>query len=153
RLRDQFPEAHYVIIGDGPLRQDLDARIGSLGLRGRAHLAGWRSDAAALMPAFDVFLMPSVWEGFGLVVLEAMAARLPVIASRVSALPEIVVHGQTGILTPPADAPALTTALTRLLSDPALRQAMGDAGRARLESDFSVAQMIDSTLAVYRRFP
>jgi glycosyltransferase involved in cell wall biosynthesis len=152
RLRQQFPSAHYVIIGDGPLRGELEARIDGLGLRGQAHLAGWHSDAARLMPAFDIFLMPSVWEGFGLVALEAMAARLPVIASKVSALPEIVVDRETGVLVPPGDVDGLCGALQRLLADAALRRAMGEAGRARLESDFSVQRMIDATLAVYRRF-
>lgn len=153
RLCGQYPDAHYVIIGDGPLRQELESRIEALGLGGRAHLAGWRSDAAGLMRAFDVFLMPSVWEGFGLVVLEAMAAQLPVIASSVSALPEIVVDGETGILTPPGDVPALTAALGRMLADGAKREGMGSAGLVRLEGNFSVQRMIDATQTVYRLYP
>lgn len=152
QAHEQFPDAHYVLIGDGPLREDLEARIEGLGLRGRAHLAGWRNNAAGLMPAFDIFLMPSVWEGFGLVVLEAMAARLPVIASNVSALPEIVVEGETGVLAPPGDVGELSAALCALLADETLRRTMGEAGRARLESDFSLSRMIDATLGVYRRF-
>ncbi len=146
------PDAHYVIIGDGPLRPALEAQIDALGLTGRVHLPGWRTNAAALMPAFDVFLMPSLWEGFGLVVLEAMAAKLPVIASRISALPEIVVEGETGYLVAPADSDALAQHMLTLLSDPALAARMGETGRDRLEREFSADKMIDCTMGVYRRY-
>lgn len=149
QIADQFPEAHYVIIGDGLLRPALEQQIAALNLGGRVHLPGWRSNAAALMPAYDVFLMPSLWEGFGLVVLEAMAACLPVIASRISALPEIVVENQTGLFTAPADESALAAHMARLLADPARREGMGAAGRARLESEFSLSKMIDRTIAFY----
>lgn len=152
QICDRHPDAHYVIIGDGPLRPALETRIGELGLLGRVHLPGWRQHAAALMPAFDAFLMPSLWEGFGLVVIEAMAAGLPVIASRVSALPEIVIDGETGLLVPPGDATALVSAMRQLLDDPVARAQMGAAGRARLESAFSAQRMIDETAALYERF-
>jgi glycosyltransferase involved in cell wall biosynthesis len=104
------------------------------------------------MPAFDLFLMPSLWEGFGLVVLEAMAAKLPVIASRISALPEIVIEGETGYLVTPADSDGLAQHMTHLLNDPALATQMGEAGLARLQSDFSADRMIDQTMDVYRRY-
>jgi glycosyltransferase involved in cell wall biosynthesis len=149
---DKVPDAHYVIIGDGPLRPALEAQINALGLAGRVHLPGWRSNAAALMPAFDLFLMPSLWEGFGLVVLEAMAAKLPVIASRISALPEIVIEGETGYLVAPADSDGLAQHMMRLLNDPALATPMGEAGFARLQSEFSADRMIDQTMDVYRRY-
>jgi glycosyltransferase involved in cell wall biosynthesis len=149
---DNVPGAHYVIIGDGPLRPALEAQINALGLAGKVHLPGWRSNAAALMPAFDLFLMPSLWEGFGLVVLEAMAASLPVIASRISALPEIVVEGETGYLVTPADSDGLAKHLTRLLTDPALATHLGEAGLTRLQNEFSADRMIDQTMDVYRRY-
>jgi glycosyltransferase involved in cell wall biosynthesis len=152
RVIDKVPGAHYVIIGDGPLRPALQAQIDALGLAGRVHLPGWRANAAALMPAFDLFLMPSLWEGFGLVALEAMAARLPVIASRISALPEIVVEGETGYLVTPADSDGLAQHMIRLLTDSTLAARMGGAGRARLEDEFSADRMIDRTMDVYRRY-
>ncbi len=95
----------------------------------------------------DLLVHPVRWEGFGLALLEAMLASLPVVASRVSAIPEIVVDGETGVLVPPDDAPALAAAITRVLDDPG---EYGERGLARARSEFSVARMADRTLAVYR---
>lgn len=150
-LSGAYPNAHYVIIGDGKMRGELEALIDSLGLRGRVHLAGWRANAAALMNAFDAFLMPSLWEGFGLVVLEAMAARLPVIASNVSALPEIVVQDETGLLVGAGDTAGLEKAMRYMVGDSEGARRMGAAGRTRLESQFSVARMVEQTVQVYQR--
>ncbi|MEP0763639.1 MAG: glycosyltransferase family 4 protein, partial [Chloroflexota bacterium] len=100
--------------------------------------------------ALDVFLAPSLWEGFGLVFLEAMAHRLPVISTTVSAIPETVVDGETGWLVPPRDADALAGALRAALTDPVARRARGANGRARLEAEFTVEAMVERTLAVYR---
>ena len=102
------------------------------------------------MTALDVLLVPSLWEGFGLVVLEAMARRVPVIASRVSALPEVLVHGETGLLIEPRDVDGLAQAIARLLSDRALRKYMGLLGTARLEEHFSVGRMVKATITVYQ---
>lgn len=142
--------AHYVLVGDGPLREALSAQAVSLGIADRVHFLGWRPDARALYPAFDVFLMPSLWEGFGLVILEAMAARLPVIASRVSALPEIVADGVTGYHSVPGDPTSIATRLRTLLTDPHQRRAMGEAGYQRLRNEFSNQRMIDRTIELYR---
>ncbi len=145
----RLPGVHYVIVGDGPLRAMLEDETRTLGLIDRVHFLGWRDDATALLPAFDVLLMPSLWEGFGLIALEAMAAHLPIIASRVSALPEIVVDGETGYLVPPADPLALSQALTGILANGQQRRSMGEAGYQRLEDKFSVQQMVEGTLRVY----
>lgn len=147
---DQHPDAHYVIIGDGPLRADLQARSIALGVQDHVHFLGWRSDARSLFAAFDVLLMPSLWEGFGLVALEAMAAYIPVIASCAGALAEIVADRQTGSIVPAANPGRLAAAIINLLDNPAQAQAMGQNGRRRLEAQFSVDRMIDSTLQVYR---
>ncbi|MEP7287489.1 MAG: glycosyltransferase family 4 protein [Chloroflexota bacterium] len=145
----RFPNTHYVIVGDGPLREHLQTQVVQSSLQQHVHFLGWRESARAMLPAFDVLLMPSLWEGFGLVLLEAMAARLPVIASKVSAMPEIVVDGQTGYLVPPADSAALAERLTELFSNREFGQALGAAGRQRLERDFSVPRMVEGTLKVY----
>jgi glycosyltransferase involved in cell wall biosynthesis len=145
-------DPHYVIVGDGPLRDALTAEARALGLEARVHFLGWRADARALYAAFDAFLMPSLWEGFGLVALEAMAARLPIVASAVSALPEIVVDGETGYLSPPTDVAALAARLLVLLNDPARGVRMGEAGRERLERVFSVARMVEATTNVYAAY-
>ena len=146
-----FPKAHYVIAGDGPLRQALQREAETLGLAERVHFLGWRSDAYAVFAGLDIFLAPSLWEGFGLVLLEAMAYRLPIISTTVSAIPEIVLDGQTGWLVPPRDAPALATALRAALADEAERQRRGALGRQRLETDFTAAAMVERTLSLYER--
>ena len=151
RIRSEFPRAHLVIAGDGEKAAELRRLASLLSIADRVHWLGWRSDAADLMAAFDVFLLPSLHEGFGLVLLEAMSRRVPIIASRVSAIPEVVQHGETGILVEPRDADALAKAMTRLLNDRALRKYMGLLGAARLEEHFSVERMVSGTLAVYER--
>ena len=151
RLRSSYPHARLVIAGDGEKAAELRRLAVSLGIDDRLHWLGWRADAADIMAAFDVLLMPSLWEGFGLVLLEAMSRRLPVIASRVSAIPEIVVDGETGILFAARDVDALTKGIMRLLSDRALRKHMGLLGAARLEEAFSVERMASGTMAVYER--
>lgn len=150
-LAERHPAARLLIIGDGPLRASLEAQAAAVGLGARVHFAGWRADAAALMPGFDMFVMPSLWEGFGLVLLEAMAAAVPVVAAQVSAIPEIVVDGETGLLVPP-NAPAdLATALEVLLNDQPLRRHFGLVGQERGETHFGAARMIDAAAALYRR--
>ena len=151
RIRSDFPRAHLVIAGDGDKAAELRRLTSALGIADRVHWLGWRPDAAELMAAFDVLLVPSLWEGFGLVLLEAMARRVPVIASRVSAIPEVVLDGETGVLIETRDVDGLVQALTRLLNDRALRKYMGLLGAARLEERFSVERMVDGTIAVYER--
>lgn len=144
-----FPTARLVIAGDGPQRVMLGKEAGRLGILDRVCFLGWRDDARQLLAAFDVFLVPSLWEGFGLVLLEAMAQRLPVIGSTAGAIPEVVVNGETGLLVPPADPDALAGAMAALLRDRLLRLYMGLNGEDRLETEFSVARMVDKTLALY----
>ena len=151
RIRADFPGAHLVIAGDGEKAADLRRLASALGIADRVHWLGWRADSAELMAAFDVLLAPSLWEGFGLVLLEAMSRRVPVIASRVSAIPEVVLDGETGILIEPRDVDALSKAIARLLSDRALRKYMGLLGAARVEERFSVQRMVDGAIAVYEQ--
>ena len=152
RIRSGYPRAHLVIAGDGEKAAELRRLASALGIADRVHWLGWRSDAAELMAAFDLLLVPSLGEGFGLVLLEAMARRIPVVASRAGAIPEVVVHGETGILIEPRDVEALAQAMARLLGDRALRKYMGLLGAARLEERFSVERMVEGTIAVYRQF-
>ncbi len=150
RIKTQHASAQFVVAGDGEKAGELRRLASALGIADRVHWLGWRGDAADLMAAFDVLLVPSLWEGFGLVLLEAMARRVPVIASRVSAIPEVIVHGETGILIEPRDVDGLAQAMTRLLNDRALRKYMGLLGAARLEERFSVERMVAGTIAVYQ---
>jgi len=146
----EYPATRYVVAGDGPLRDALEAQAARLGLAERVHFLGWRADAPAIFAALDVLLAPSRWEGFGLVFLEAMALGVPVISTRVSAIPEVIADGETGWLVPPDDPTAIAGALRAALSDPDGRCRRGEAGRARLEAQFTVDAMVERTLAVYR---
>jgi glycosyltransferase involved in cell wall biosynthesis len=149
-LLDEHPHARLLVVGEGELRPALQTLARELDIAGRVIFTGYRDDAPRLMADCDVVAVPSLWEGFGLVLLEAMNAGKPVVASRVSAIPEIVLDGQTGLLVPPGDAQALASALGRLLGEPALAGEMGRLGRERLRSHFSVERMVDETEQVYR---
>jgi glycosyltransferase involved in cell wall biosynthesis len=144
------PAARLVVVGDGPLRPRLERQSRRLGRAGRVIFAGWVDHAAGLMPGCDVIAIPSRWEGFGLVALEAMAAARPIVASRVGGLEEIVVAGVTGSLVAPEDPQPLAEALSRLLAEPAVAVRFGAAGLERLRTQFAVAAMVDGTEAVYR---
>lgn len=144
-----LPSACLLVVGDGELRFELERQAARLGLGGNVTFTGRREDVSRIMMALDVLVMPSLWEGFGLVLLEAMAASRPIVASRVSAIPEIVTDGETGLLAPPGDSARLTDALLTLLRDPARAQEMGRRGRQRLAQQFTVARMVEQTQAVY----
>jgi glycosyltransferase involved in cell wall biosynthesis len=150
QVAPEFPDARLLIAGDGPLRKTLENEAKTLGMKDRVLFLGWQPDVTRLLAAFDLLLAPSLWEGFGLVMLEAMAQGTPIIASRVSAIPEVVVDGETGLLVAPRSVPALAAALKRLLADRALRQHMGLVGQDRQETVFSAGRMADETAALYQ---
>jgi glycosyltransferase involved in cell wall biosynthesis len=141
--------ARFWIAGDGPLLPTLRHQVRQLGLEGRADLLGRRDDIPALLAAADLLCLPSREEGLGLAALEAMAAGLPVVATRVGGLAEVVEDGKTGLLVPPGDRAALANALRELLSDAPRSLAMGKAGRARVEAHYTQEAMIAATQAVY----
>jgi glycosyltransferase involved in cell wall biosynthesis len=146
QVRRSLPQVRLVIVGDGPLRAPLRQQATRLGIERMVDFAGWRPNARDLMPAFDVLAVPSRWEGFGLVTLEAMGCARPIVASKVSALPEIVVHGETGLLVP-AEAPdTFALALVDMLGHPGRAATMGQAGYERLRLVFSVERMVTATL-------
>ncbi len=151
QVRDAYPNAHFVIAGDGPLRDAIEAQIATLNLTDRVHLLGWRDEPLRVVAALDLLLMPSTREGFGMTLLEAMSQSVPVIGSTASAIPEVILNNETGLTVPPNDPDALADALRRLLSDAALRQRFGQMGRERLEKQFNAQRMIDETFAVYQR--
>ncbi|MCC6801522.1 MAG: glycosyltransferase family 4 protein, partial [Anaerolineae bacterium] len=151
RVAPQFPATRLIIAGEGDQRAALESEAQTLGIGDRVHFLGWRDDAASVLAALDVLLMPSLWEGFGLVMLEAMAQLVPIVGSAVSAIPEVVADGETGILVPPRDTAAIADALALLLGDPALCRHMGLQGQDRVETVFSVERMVAETVAVYQR--
>jgi glycosyltransferase involved in cell wall biosynthesis len=144
RLRAVEPEAELVVLGEGPDRTRLESLARELDVP--VHLLGRVPDVTAWLRRADVLVHPARWEGFGLALLEAMLARLPIVATNVSSIPEIVADGETGLLVPPDDPAALAEALSRVLADPGT---FGAAGRERAGTAFSVGRMADATLAVY----
>jgi glycosyltransferase involved in cell wall biosynthesis len=149
RVHAEHREARLAILGWGPLEAQTRALADELGIAAVVMVPGRVEPLDWLLRA-DVFAHSSAWEGFGLVLLEAMLAGLPVVATRVSAVPEIVTE-ETGILVPAGDDRAFADALSRVLGDEALRERLGDAGRERAHAEFSVARMAERTLAVYER--
>jgi glycosyltransferase involved in cell wall biosynthesis len=137
--------------GGGSRAAALAARRDALGLGDRVVFLGPLDDVAGLLAAADVAVMPSLHEGLGVAALEAMAAGVPVVASRVGGLPELVGADAAGVLVPPGDAAALAAALRRLAADRGAARALGTAGRARVGARFTMAGMAAATLALYRR--
>lgn len=148
--RERNPDAVLAILGIGPLEHETRALVAELGLEDAVFLPG-RLETRDWLERASVFAHSSRWEGFGIVLLEAMLAGLPVAATRVSAVPEVVADGETGLLVEPSDARGLGGAIGALLSDPARARAYGEAGRARARERFSVARMADRMIDVYRR--
>jgi glycosyltransferase involved in cell wall biosynthesis len=144
RALREIPGAQLVVLGEGPQRAELEQLARELDVA--VYLPGRVPDVAAWLRRADLLVHPVRWEGFGLALLEAMLASLPVVATNVSSIPEIVVDGETGLLVPPDDPGALATAVNRVLEDPS---DYGGKGRERARSEFSVARMADRTLAVY----
>jgi len=146
RALEHFPPEHVlptvVFIGDGPGRAALESLAATLPRRPRILFLGERLDARALLPAFDLLVVPSVArEGFSLAAIEAMDAGIPVVASRVGGLPEVVDEGRTGILVPPDDPAALAGAVMALLDRPERRRLLGAEGRRQVESRFRAEAM------------
>ena len=145
----EIPDARVLIVGAGELQGALARQIGRLHLDGKVILTGFRSDVPSVLKGLDLFVMSSVTEGLGTSVLDAMAAGLAVVGTRAGGIPESVVDGETGLLTPPADAPALARAITELLRDTPRREAFGRVGRRRARAAFSAERMVEETAAVY----
>jgi len=138
------------LVGDGNLRDRIDRIIRDRpSLKGAVHLIGEREDIHRVLTASDIFVLSSRWEGLPRSVIEAMMAGLPVVASRVGGVAELVEHGRTGILVPPGDPVALAKALESLLRDVKLRKCMGAAGRKRALKQFNLDSMLCSTHRVY----
>jgi sugar transferase (PEP-CTERM/EpsH1 system associated) len=137
------------LVGDGPARGSVEQLVEALGLRGHVWLAGERADIAELMRGLDCFALPSLGEGISNTLLEAMATRLPIVATRVGGNGELVESGMTGLLVPPADSDALADALVRYSSDRAMARRHAKAARRVAQSRFSLARMVDDYCSLY----
>jgi glycosyltransferase involved in cell wall biosynthesis len=149
RVRATHPDVEFVIVGDGPLRGEIAAEAARLGLGGHVHLLGELSPVAPLLRGFDVFVISSIIEGMPNALLEALALERPVVATRVGGIPEIVTHGESGLLVPPAEPAALADAIVRLLDDPRLAASCGAAGRRTVEARYSLDAMAARFTALY----
>ena len=138
RLRDEGVDLDLVLAGEGPSRGALERLTDELALRDRVEFAGEvaHSDVPAILQRFDIFAMPSTWEGFGVSAIEASAMDLPIVASNIHGIPDVVLDGETGLLVPPADIGLLADALRRLAGDAGLRARMGAAGRAFVSREY-----------------
>lgn len=127
-----------LIVGEGPADHQLHELVGKLEMAKRVVFAGMRRDIERLLPVLDVFVLPSLLEGFGIAIVEAMAAGRPVVATAVGGIPEIVVHDETGVLVPPGNPIALAAAIEALLRDPDRARALGARGQRRAREKFSI---------------
>lgn len=139
------------IVGDGPDRPLVEAAVAAAGVAGRVELLGERDDVPELLASADVFVLSSLSEGMPISVIEAMAAGLPVVASAVGGVPELVADGETGYLVPPGDVDALAVTLERVLADEGLRRRLGEAGRRRALERFDVEAFREAHRSLYRR--
>ncbi len=146
----EHPDARLVLVGDGPLKGCLERQVQSAGMLERVRFTGFREDIPSVMSAVDVLVLGSDYEGFGLVLLEAMAAGKPVLATYVSAIPEVVVDGETGILVPPRNPQAMATGMDALM-DSSKRQRMGQAAAVRVREKFCLKRMVQQTQRIYDR--
>ena len=150
-LKDEFPGLHAVIVGSGGQHHALLAQADSLGVRDRIHLVGHRDDIEQCLAGMDCFVFPSLNEGMGRALIEAMAAGLPVVASRVGGIPAIVRHEENGLLVEAGDGRALSEALRRILGDPQLADRLGRNASRTIGHAFGVKAMVDAVESVYRR--
>jgi glycosyltransferase involved in cell wall biosynthesis len=150
-LAPRFPDLTVLIVGEGSEQNALQEMVRSAGLQDRVRLLGLRMDIPDLLALFDIYALPSRWEGLPMAILEAMAASLPIVASAVGGVPTAVREGVNGLLVPPENPVALAGALEKLLDEPQLRKRMGEAGRKRYEAGFTARQMTRRYERLYLR--
>jgi glycosyltransferase involved in cell wall biosynthesis len=149
RLRQDFPSLHLVIVGSGDRHDALLQQAESVGLSDAVHLLGHRDDVEACLAGMDLFVLPSLNEGMGRALIEAMAAGLPVIASRVGGIPAVVSHELTGLLVSPGDAGALAVALRQLLDQPEWAAQLGAAASRSVDSRYGSASMVQAIESIF----
>jgi len=148
-LHRSFPASRLVMVGEGPMRAAILSWCREQGLADAVILAGFSSRIEEVMRDIDLLVLPSLWEGFGIVLIEAMAAGKPCITTQVSSMPEIVLDGETGRVVPVRDSKALAAALIEVVSDPARAEAWGAAGRSRVEQYFTLERMVDQLESLF----
>jgi glycosyltransferase involved in cell wall biosynthesis len=136
------PVCQVLLVGEGPARQSIRTLSERLGISPRVSFLGVRRDIPEILSLMNIFLLPSLYEGFGIAILEAMAAGKPVVATTVGGIPEFVIPGQSGLLVPPGDALALARAIKQLLDEPEKARAMGSQGQKHVRQHYSIGSMV-----------
>jgi glycosyltransferase involved in cell wall biosynthesis len=144
-----IPNAHLVLMGSGPLQAELTKRADGLGVGANVHFAGYRADVAACLKDVDIFVLPSLNEGMGRVLVEAMVMRVPVVGSNVCGIKDLIQDRVNGRLVPVANPAAIAEAVTEILRDPNLAKQMGEAGHDFVVPDYSVETMLKQTQELY----
>ena len=150
-LKDSGFEAHYVVVGDGPVRQRVEEQIQQLRLGDCVRIAGHREDVPEVLRALDLLVIPSRHEGVPQIALQALATRTPVVGSDVGGIPSVIRHGETGRIVPTEDPAALAAAIRESLTDGETTRAMTERGRALVVAHYNLEGMIESLDALYRR--
>lgn len=150
RIRETLPDFKLLLVGEGPERAKIEQEINERKLESTVRLLGLRSDVRQLLAAADVFLLTSISEGIPVTIIEAMSARLPIVATDVGGVSEVVEHGRHGLLTRNADDGALATSILKFLKDPSLRQTLGENGRRRAAEEFSESAMHERYASLYQ---
>jgi glycosyltransferase involved in cell wall biosynthesis len=149
RVLQSLPDVHFVLVGDGELRADVERQIAALGLSDRVTLAGWHRDMPPIYAAMDVLVLSSLNEGTPVTAIEAMAAAVPVVATAVGGMPDLVTNGQTGLLAPPGDAQALADRVIGLLRDPKQARVLARAARQDVLARFGVERLVCDMESLY----
>jgi glycosyltransferase involved in cell wall biosynthesis len=149
-ILERFPHTRFLVIGDGNHKKSLEEHAARAGIQDRVVFTGFRLDMSALLSAITISVSPSLSEGLSNSLLEALAAAIPVVATRVGGNPELILDGVTGLLIPPRDPVALAAAVSRLLADPDFGTSLGRAGREMILSRFSMAQAVRRTELFYQ---
>jgi glycosyltransferase involved in cell wall biosynthesis len=150
QLKDQFPQLRLLIVGSGERQTELQHLAQQFNIANHVTFTGYRSDAQRLMQGMDLFALPSEVEGQPVSIMEAMQHALPVIATTVGGIPDIAIHQQTALLSPPGNLDAFTQNLTTLLQNEPLRKTLGQKGQQRIQQEFSVQNMTQRFTDCYR---
>ena len=151
-IRAKLPEVLFVVVGDGPERENLEKQVKQIGLAGHVKFMGWMPSELDTMSTIDIFVMPSHEEGLPYVLLEAMACQRPIVASEVGGVPEAIVDGESGLLFRPGNSDAIADGVLRLLHNPDLAQRLGHQARLRVENEFRARNKVTEVEQMYSEF-
>ncbi|MBS3818154.1 glycosyltransferase family 4 protein [bacterium] len=150
-LKEKVPRVKVIVVGEGPLKMKLDRQVKETRLEDMVFFLGFREDIPQILASLDLFVLSSYLEGMGSTLLDAMASRLPIVATRVGGIPEVVTHEQTGLLVPPRDPQALASAILRLYQDRSLASRLGKKGYEVVHQKFSAQAMARKIIDLYKR--